>query len=725
MLIRIKKPFFSGCNVNQVTQVGIDSIMIRLMGVLTQGGVPIKFKSSMEAEGELILGPLIEATKALSNIMGSGEVRRLAFKDNTLIVTETSKGFTVVALVTKAEDYMDSLLRVIAEKIDESEIQLADGSVNDAQTIIIERILVPYVRDHIETSFPDALSNVWDPIHEVLRNDNRFAKVIQEVDDLLARPEPQKRWTQFKKGSEGSLNDALTHAMRGEFDRACAIAMGNEGVLAGIFSIKMGALAHSMTKAIPPTLAELRAIGSKLPEDHPFTDFAKILVGSVAGEVIPADYARVYRESMNHFEFIEDDEHLILGFLFLDARVANYSEFARELVSFYKGKSEVVCSFIEAIQERNNIFDKLYSITSYDGFKDEIGLYKTQLSSILGSITWVTNEELMWELQKEGKGIEIGITASLKLQNYIAVLTALTESPVLSIGERKSFLEEVLMLYRDYFRGLMMTDIPLFAYTLDSIFQSVSVAHAEYYFLATGDQRHHHIQQTIEFLGDIYENMVDEWPKARVRFSLFVVTNSISPVLSRAGELPEAEIRLLYAAMQLLDINTIDATQITRPTTYATYLCNTNTSLIALASRLLKGEIRAKVLREGVDIALDVQEWFLSYGEIIRDDAMSASYHASLIAETLDEAELKKTVDRVIDLNRIIVQDPNKFDYELAMMSVPLMDLLSNAWKRLADEKYLKISKDTFDSAMAAWKKYGFYEKAENFKKSFSQTLES
>ena len=91
--------------------------MIRLIGVLTEGGVPIKVKSSMEAEGELILGPLIEATKALSNIIGSGEVRRLAFKDNTLIVTETQKGFTIVALVTKAEDYMDSLLRVIAEPI--------------------------------------------------------------------------------------------------------------------------------------------------------------------------------------------------------------------------------------------------------------------------------------------------------------------------------------------------------------------------------------------------------------------------------------------------------------------------------------------------------------------------------------------------------------------------------------------------------------------------------
>jgi hypothetical protein len=82
-------------------------------------------------------------------------------------------------------------------------------------------------------------------------------------------------------------------------------------------------------------------------------------------------------------------------------------------------------------------------------------------------------------------------------------------------------------------------------------------------------------------------------------------------------------------------------------------------------------------------------------------------------------------VDRVIDLNRIIVQDPSKFDYELAMMSSTLMDLLANAWKRLDDEKYLILSRDTYDQAMAAWKKYGFNELAENFQKKFGRSLES
>ncbi|MFX1482296.1 MAG: hypothetical protein ACFFCP_03815, partial [Promethearchaeota archaeon] len=81
--------------------------------------------------------------------------------------------------------------------------------------------------------------------------------------------------------------------------------------------------------------------------------------------------------------------------------------------------------------------------------------------------------------------------------------------------------------------------------------------------------------------------------------------------------------------------------------------------------------------------------------------------------------------DRVIDLNRIIVQDPSKFDYEVAMMSSTLMDLLSHAWKRLDDEKYQKLAKETYDLAIAAWKKYGFLELADNFKKKFESYLES
>jgi len=695
--------------------------MIRLIGVLTQGGVPIKVKSSMDAEGELILGPLIEAAKALSNVMGSGEVRKLGFQDNTLIVTESHKGYTIVALVSKAEDYMDSLLRVISDAIDESDIAPADGIVNDGHIRIIDEIVETYVRDHIEAGFPETLAMVWEPIVKAMKRDDKLSKTIEEVDTLLTRSEQIEKWSEFKSEVSGSLEDALEYALQGEFDRACAISIDIEGALAGVFCIKMGALTHSMTKSVSPALAELIDRSSQLPDDYPFTDIARTLVGYISGGKIPADYSRAFREAIKRFEFVDDAEHLMLGILFLDARVVDYPKFASNLINYYRGKSEIVCSFIEAMNERGKLFDKVYSITSYDGFRDELGAYKSNIRSILGNINWVMDSDLLWELKKEGKGIEIGITASLKLQNYIAVLTALAESPVLTIGERREILEEVLMLYADYFRGLMRSDIPLFAYTLDSVFQSMSVAQAEYYFLATGEIRNQHMDHSIEFVSDIFNVIDEEWPKSRVRFSLFVVANSLCPVLTRSKTMPEVAVKVVYLAMRLLDINTVDASQVTKPETYATYFGNTISTLTSIASQILEGEERNTVLKRCVEIILDIQEWFVSKGVICRDDIITASFHSTLVLDILDDKELEKVTNKIIALNRIAVQDTKKYDYEVAMMASPFIEVLICAWKKLGSEKYLKLARETFDIAHTAWIKYDFHEKAENFKKKYGE----
>ncbi len=695
--------------------------MIRLIGVLSHGGVPVTVKSSMDAEGELILGPLIEAAKALSNVMGSGEVRKLGFRDNTLIVTESSKGYTIVALVSKAEDYMDSLLRVIADAIDDSDIAPADGAVNDNHMIIVDEILGTYVREHIEAGFPETLTVVWEPIVQAMKKDAKLSKAINDVEALLGRSEPIEKWNEFRTKVSGTLEEALECALQGEFDRACAIAMNIDGPLAGVFSIKMGALTHSMTKVVSPTLAELIEISTQLPEDYPFTDLARTLVGYISGANIPADYSRAFRVAIKQFEFLNDTEHLMLGFLFLDAYVVDYPDFASNLVNLYKEKSKVVCSFIEAIDERGKLFEKLYSITSYDGFRGELGVYKSNISSILSSINWVMDSDLLWELKKEGKGIETGITASLKLQNYIAVLTALTESPVLTIGERREILEEVLMLYKDYFRGLMTADIPLFAYTLDSVFQSLSVAHAEYYFLTTGEIRNRHMDQSIEFVSDIFNVINEEWPKSRVRFSLFVVTNALCPILTRSKTIPEVAARMVYLAMRLLDINTVDASQITRPEMYATNLGNTISTLTSMASSVLEGKERIKVLKRCIEIILDIQEWFVSKGVICRDDIITASFHSTLVLNILDDSDLERLTNRVIALNRIAVQDSSKYDYEVAMMASPLIEILIYVWKKLDSEKYLKLARETFDTAYSAWIKYGFHEKADNFKKKYGE----
>ncbi len=695
--------------------------MIQLIGVLTTGGVPIKTSSSMDADGEMILGPLIEAAKALSNVIGSGEVRKLGFRENTLIMTECNKGYTIVALVSKAEDYMDSLLRVIADAIDDSDLAPADGLVDEIHTRTIDQILRTYTRDHIETGFAETVYSVWNPTLKAMMQDKKLSSALQDVESLLSRAESIEKWNNLKKKTRGSLDDALELALQGEFDRACAVAMSQEGALAGVFCLKMGVLTHTMTKAVSPPMAELKRIAAALPQDYPFTDLARTLVGFTAGNLIPADYSRAFREAVKHFEFKNDNEHLLLGFLFLDVRVVDYPEFATRIHDMYRERSDVFCTFIETIDERGKLFKKLYSITSYDGFRDELGAYKSKITGILGNINWVLDPDLLWELKKEGKGIEIGVTASLKLQNYIAILTALTESPVLTIDERRKILEEVLMLYRDYFRSLLTTEIPIFSYTLDSVFQSLGVAYAEYYFLATGDAREQHLNQSMEFLSDIYRTIDRERQKSQVQFSVFVVANSLSPILTRADILSEDEARLIYIAMRSLDVNTIDAEQITKPEAYATSLGNAITALTALAARLLKRDERIVVLKRCVDVILDTQEWFVSRGIICRDDIMSAGFHATLVTGSLKAKELEGVVDRVIALNRIAVQDPTKYDYEVAMMSSPYVEILMDACKRLNNKKYLQLARQTFDLAYKAWIKYGFPEKAANFKRKYGE----
>ena len=171
--------------------------------------------------------------------------------------------------------------------------------------------------------------------------------------------------------------------------------------------------------------------------------------------------------------------------------------------------------------------------------------------------------------------------------------------------------------------------------------------------------------------------------------------------------------------MRLLDINTVDAVQITKPEMYATHFGNTMSALTSISSRILEGEERKTVLKKCVEIILDIQEWFVSKGVICWDDIITATYHSTLVLDILDNVELERMTKKIIVLNRIVIQDSSKYDYEVAMMASSLIEILSFVWKRLDNERYLKLSRENYDTAYNAWIKYGFREKAENFKKKY------
>ena len=150
--------------------------MIKLIGVISKGGIPLRLRTSIEKEGKLFISGMIEVVKGLSSIMGSGEVRMLEFKDDKLIVTESEKEFTVVALVSRAAEHLESLIRIIAEDIDRSGIAQPGGKSDPAIAKQIDKILDRYLEDKVDIDLRELLAETWEPILSSVKQKKRFVK---------------------------------------------------------------------------------------------------------------------------------------------------------------------------------------------------------------------------------------------------------------------------------------------------------------------------------------------------------------------------------------------------------------------------------------------------------------------------------------------------------------------------------------------------------------------
>lgn len=697
--------------------------MIRLLGVLSEGGVPVVIRSYVETESEMIIGALISAAKTLCDAMGSGEVKQLAFKDNTLIVTESKKCYTIVALVTKAEDYMDTLFRIIADELDDSEIPPADGIVSDIHISITNNVLDTYIRDKLNISLSDIVAFSWNPILDAIRNDPQLDAMIRVLENRLNNADLRPRWKALVEKTSTSLDEGLVFALHGEYDRACAASLGIEDDMARIFTIKMGQLARSMSSTSAPLIEDLKQVAMRIKGDDPYCRLGRAIVGFLSGEISGAEYTEAFRSAAEAFDFGQSERTLLYSFLFIDVRISLLHEFANRFADHLRDTSPIARAYIFSILDRDAIFEKLYSVSSYDDFKETIGFYKSRIDGILEQIRQVLKKGLVHRLRKSEGMRGLALRASLQLQNYITLLTALSESPVLTISERKEVLTEVIELYFYYFRRLIHDDLPIFEHTIDSIFQSLGVANAEYYYLATGSERERHLEKIGTFLQDIIDISGREWAKSRVRFSIYVVLNALGPVLTRAQVFREEAAILHYLAMKTTDIEAIEESRETVPDMYATNTGNILTSLASLSYNLLSENIRNSVFTECVLRSLEVQEWFVSHGMVCRDDIMAVTYHASSAAEMLSEWDLQKVVKIVIALNRVAVQNPQKYDYEVAVTGSSLIGVLSKSWERLGNPKYFEQASRLLRLSASSWRKYGFYEKADNLEKLYSHLL--
>jgi hypothetical protein len=397
----------------------------------------------------------------------------------------------------------------------------------------------------------------------------------------------------------------------------------------------------------------------------------------------------------------------------MDGRISEFPEFAGRLADYFQKSVPIARAYIYSIVDRNEIFEKLYSVSSYDDFKSKMGFYKGRIQGILNQLASVLDE-------KAGISSEpvtytkMALQGSLQLQNYVTLLTALAESPVLTVSERKEVLEEVLEIYWKYFRSLLRLNIPIFAHTVDSVFQSLSVACAEYYRISTGEGRQAHLEYIDEFLTDVSLVVQREWSKPRIRLSIFVLMNAVGPVLARVGKISPSEVELFYSAMKQYDNEATTSLRETNPSAYMTNVGNMMVSIAAMSTRIDLPREKRHIMIESFRNALAVHQWFVSHGMVCRDDIMSVTFLAGQIIELLDRPEVEKILKITVALNRIAIQDYSEYDYELAMMGTPLLLLLINGGEILDEPVYSQLANDLLQRCIGAWRKYGFHEKAEN-----------
>jgi hypothetical protein len=699
--------------------------MIRLLGVISQGGIPIQWRTSLKSEGKLFITGLIEVTKRLSSMFGSGEVQMLEFEEDKLLVTESEKGFTVIALVSKAEEHLKSLIRIIAEDLDESDIQEPGGSLNASLAKQVDSILDRYLETEIDIEFSTILASQWEPILNSIKQNKELVKPITKLDQLFSEVgKEEKAWLKFERKTKGTIQEALSYTLSGAFDSACAVAMDFDAPLAKMLAIKTGLLALSMIRTEAPPLSVLNAIAETLSDPgNPFTELIKAAVEYRTHRVSLEEYFGVFRKASEQFQFGETEPLLINALLFVDPVIARLPEFCLQMKKYFEPKSKVIYNYLSNLLEQSNI-RMFYSIPSYDKFKNTLGIWKTRIKNTLRKVAEITRPGMfqMQYLRKETELRELGIIEALGIQTFLELNTALVRSNILTLSERKGVLSEIIKIYREYFHGIFRISTPIFSETIQSVFQSVSVAIAEYFLLVTGKERAECVNQMKELLHDVVSIITNEWLSRQVDPTpLFSITNALCPILTMADHLFNEEIQLTYLVLNMTKEPAIEMLQRSNPQRYAVILgCILNT-FAALSLKTLKAKNRTLVLQKNIEALIKVHKYLLSQCLICRDDIITATYIVSQMLDELPKNRQEPLIKAVVALNRVVVPNLDEHGYDAAVIGGPLINLLVKSWQLLGNEEYYRQTKRMFEAAVSAWRKYGFSDKATEFEEAYTQ----
>ncbi len=701
--------------------------MIKLLGVLTPGGVPIACKSFDKEVEEVILSALIGAVMALSRTLGTGDARKVDFNSDKLVITKSKKGLIVIALASKGEDYVEALLKLLAEELDNAFTGIIPEFSTPEHANIASRIFDKFVSNTIEFSFRDLISEIWYPILSILMSDAKFRKLISNVQELERREEEKyiQEWKKFSSKIQGTKKDAIIHALAGNFSHACAIALKEKDLTAKLFGVRMGIFAH-LTAFVPsPELDELEKEIQALPRDNIFVKLIESDLKLLKRQISLMEYIEVFKETIKKFEFKDDDEHIMLAFLLIKG-AQYFPQIAKKLERFFSNKSEVIYTFIHSSLKARELIEKIYGITKFDEIRPQLLLCEKRLKIALGELDKIIPSPFKRLFRKAPYESEVNKTlfkVLSTLETCVAVLVTLLQTPVLTLKEKKEVANKVLSIYYNYFRKLLSRKLPIFIGSVFNIFQHVSAALSDLYHLSEKRERKRLLNMIIEFLKDVLNFTYIDRSKIYSSKFLDAILAGVNSLLAEQKKSPEVILILTYILMQSINVEDMEAKKTLFPYWFVATTLNILNTLIPLIPMLsMDIKLKTEILKKCFYYVNEILKWLMAHAEITKYDILPLIDVVSLM-ENIPESELREMVEYILSWIKIVIPNINKYDYDFVLIAEPLINFLIKVGKKLNDNKYLIMAREYLQFSEKIWRKYELDEKAKDIISDFSKKL--
>lgn len=702
--------------------------MIKLLGVITRGGIPVRVKTyeKLDMKKKKLVPNLLSAVRGISTVMGTDDIRSLDFGEDTLLITESKKEYTVVALTSVAEEYVEGLAKVIAEDIDNS--PNIPTSVNVVGEKLIKRIATifqKYIQKSIETPFSHTIKQIWQ---KILTNAKENSNITTRTDQLSEKIQEtvqlrEKEWKEFKEKTSHQGKDAIAYALEGDFDHAFAARLDSLGE--DQFMMKMGLLTFSTLGMYTPPVAKLEEVFNSIPEKDPYTTLLQLRLDIIKQETTIDEYIDYIDSIIPYFTLPDTENHLQKAFLLLDGVLARYPAFTHSIATFFKNHSEVLHEYLSILSKRQSIIDRASSasLDLLEELRDEEQEYRFKIDTLTKELDSLINQGFLKRLfnkrPRGHKANKISLTSSITTEIYISLLTLLAQSLVLNPTERRENLKEVLQLYKEYVRTLFKDEFPVPAYFAASIFKWTAIAYYELFPLLQSSEDQY-IESIKTLLDDIIGIFVKEYPKlVPYHNSLLAVTASLSNLLSMHSFWFNEAFLLTFLIFKNLDFSTIKTNSLPNKAQMEN-LMNIFYILSSLAMQVLPPSQERQVLTQCVEAILRLQKIFLLKGHIKRSNLFTLLYYLSQIVETYPKQKLQEIVDSVTGFTRIIIPDWQENDYDLAILGKYLIRFLLKASERLERPDLSQLAKTIYEKAITAWKDYHFDQKVQSLEETYS-----